>query len=190
MKFNVFYLNFFIFGFLFLNNFCLCDLPFAVITGTTNYEIGFNIGKLFASRIQGFVKQYSTLQNTLIPFYLSDDGRRTFNLLLQNVQSKFPQYIDEIRGTAAGSGVPEYQLMLLNFEPEITSVKSPNHPFPTELSCSDLHLKTDSLLIDAHNEDSDSSIKPYAYFIEVKPNNSDGSIRAFKAYVYPGYLAG
>jgi hypothetical protein len=162
------------------------SLPSAIISGATNYEIGFSIGQTFGERIRNFVAQYQTLHSILIPFYNSSDGKKIFTNLLQINQKKFPQYFDEIHGVAQGAKVPEYQLQLLNFEPEITTISK--GILPQETSCSDLHLRTNQQVLLAHNEDSDSSIKDYAYYINVQPTNR--SLIAFQAYTYPGYLPG
>ena len=59
-------------------------------------------------KTSGYLNEY------LLPVYLTDVGRKVYDETLDVVTSKFPEYVDEIRGTADGAEVDFYKVFKLN----------------------------------------------------------------------------
>lgn len=53
----------------------------------------------------GYLNEY------LLPVYLTDVGRTVYEATLAVVTAKFPEYVDEIRGTADGAEVDFYKVI-------------------------------------------------------------------------------
>jgi hypothetical protein len=108
----------------------ICEL-----TGSP-YQRGFQHGKRFSHKIQSI---YTTLlENSLLPFLnreqkdiasflseyqkpLYDDGRFSYEMLLQSgrhleeqLEQEYPEYVEEMRGIADGSGVDYDKILILN----------------------------------------------------------------------------
>jgi len=162
-------------------------LPQANISGT-HYGVGFAIGKTFATRIQQFAQTYSNLLQVLIPYSQTSEGQSAVDAYLAYNAEIYPQYYDEIRGYSDGSGVPLWIMVLLNFEDELSFLAD---PMQTKEACTDLHMRSSTQYMFAHNEDNLVDIKPYAYIVHAhiidKKYNSD---HQFSAYYYPGNLPG
>jgi len=164
------------------------DLPELTVFGT-HYEIGYAIGKTFSSRINGFVNSNQNLATVLIPFYNSVLGKQIFNEFLLLNKAAYPQYFDEMQGTADATGIPSWKLLLLNLEDEIGSIAG-----TVKLeACTDIHV--DNFLIQSyihgHNEDAETTVKQFAYVVHahiVDPKyNTNVNITC---YSYPGFLFG
>lgn len=60
-------------------------------------------------KTSGYLNEY------LLPVYLTDEGRKVYEDTLEVVRSKFPEYVDEIRGTADGAEVDFYKVKFSNY---------------------------------------------------------------------------
>ena len=67
-------------------------------------------GHTFASLIQTFLKSYSFLHEEFLPAYNTCEGRKAYEDTLDSVKANFPQYVDEIQGTADGAKVPFHEV--------------------------------------------------------------------------------
>lgn len=94
---------------------------------TTNYRrcyFSFQ-GRTFAAIIHSFIESYKCLQEEYLPAYNTPEGRKAYEDTLNCVKSSFPQYIDELQGTADGAKVSfhevrSYKLKFgLNFNTDI-----------------------------------------------------------------------
>eukprot|EP01028_Stygiella_incarcerata_P011023 TRINITY_DN602_c0_g1_i4.p1 TRINITY_DN602_c0_g1~~TRINITY_DN602_c0_g1_i4.p1 ORF type:complete len:399 (-),score=106.01 TRINITY_DN602_c0_g1_i4:71-1267(-) len=184
---------------------CLAEethsLPYLTVRASSHYELGKVVGETFSQRIQEFVsKNDTTLQNVLIPYYKTEKGREVVDLFVKTNMEAFPEYYEEIEGTAEGAQVPLYQLLLMNFAEELEALIHPEEkPQLWEESCSDVlvHQNNGSVLI-GHNEDGKKAVKDHAYLLDatIEDGNNDSgtggpsSSQRYLAYTYPGYLSG
>ncbi|CDP12108.1 unnamed protein product [Coffea canephora] len=153
------------------------------------YSMGFLIGHRFSGQIRSRLATDLILQNQLLPFAQTPQGRRLINALSENNQKKFPNYWNELLGTAQGSGVPFLDILLLNFRKEILpfipkseadlSSRDDNND-----DCSDILVVSDYMAIAAHNEDANVALLGHTYLIKgILPNGL-----CFTAYTYAGEL--
>lgn len=63
-------------------------------------------GRTFAKMIQNFVDIYSPLNDTYLPLFATEEGKKVYEETLDAVKKQFPQYLREIQGTADGANVP------------------------------------------------------------------------------------
>ncbi|XP_061363690.1 uncharacterized protein LOC133307226 [Gastrolobium bilobum] len=153
------------------------------------YEMGLLIGQRFSELIRSRVAKDLILQNQLRPFADTPQSESLLKALFDNNQRKFPRYWDELLGTAAGSGVPLLDILLINFRKEILAFipkerapKSSNED--TLDDCSDVLVVGESMAIAAHNEDANVALVGHTYLIKgIMP---DGLF--FVGYTYAGEL--
>ncbi|OIW09938.1 hypothetical protein TanjilG_32087 [Lupinus angustifolius] len=153
-----------------------------------SYEMGFLIGRRFSQKIRSRVQNDLILQNQLRPFAQKAHSESLLKPLFHNNQRKFPRYWDELLGTAAGSGVPLLDILLMNLRKEILAfipkedIKGFNVDTPDD--CSDILVVGESMAIAAHNEDANVALVGHTYLI--KGILSDGVF--FVGYTYAGEL--
>ncbi|KAJ7944999.1 Acyl-coenzyme A:6-aminopenicillanic-acid-acyltransferase [Quillaja saponaria] len=151
------------------------------------YQMGFLIGQRFCDQIRSRLATDLIHQNQLLPFAQTPQSEPLLKALRENNQTKFPKYWDELLGTAAGSGVPVLDILLINFRKEILAflpkeAKSSNADSPDD--CSDVLIVSDSMAIAAHNEDANVALFGHTYLIKgTLPNGP-----SFIAYTYAGEL--
>lgn len=155
-----------------------------------SYEMGFLIGQRFSQRIKNRVADDTILQNQLRPFAQTQtpQSESLLKALFHNNQTKFPMYWDELSGTAAGSGVPLLDILLINFKKEILAfvpkegLKSLEDDSSNE--CSTVLVVDESMAIAAHNEDANVVLVGHTYLIKGRLPNG----LFFVAYTYAGEL--
>ncbi|KAK7358553.1 hypothetical protein VNO77_00486 [Canavalia gladiata] len=152
------------------------------------YEMGLLIGKRFSELIRRRVARDLILHNQLRPFAHTPQSQSLLKALFDNNRRKFPRYWDELLGTAAGSGVPLLDILLINFRKEILAfipkegAKCTNAD--TSDDCSDVLVVNESMAIAAHNEDANVALVGHTYLIKgILPNGL-----FFVAYTYGGEL--
>ena len=72
-------------------------------------------GRTFQSQIESHIARNSHLNNVLLQKYTSHKVRRIYENVLKNVEQTYPQYIDELRGIAAGSKVSFFKVSYSDF---------------------------------------------------------------------------
>jgi hypothetical protein len=87
-------------------------LPCLRLRSRRGYELGFAIGQHFATMIHSRFKQDPYLHSQMLPFAMSADGQQLISSLSATNKTRFPEYWDEMCGTADGSQVPFLQVML------------------------------------------------------------------------------
>eukprot|EP00051_Salpingoeca_urceolata_P004857 m.68270 g.68270 ORF g.68270 m.68270 type:complete len:386 (+) comp13891_c0_seq2:58-1215(+) len=163
------------------------DLPHLKAAGSP-YEIGQAIGSTFSKQLHTFIEQYDTLRRVLLPYYGSAAGRQVCDEFLATVALHYPDYLQEIHGIANGSGVPFETVWLLNIREEVELLVESNQTTTTApAACSDLHVKTEDMVMFGHNEDNSPSIGPGAFLLTAQPT---GGYPGYTAYNYPGVLSG
>ncbi|MFW9999106.1 MAG: C45 family autoproteolytic acyltransferase/hydrolase [Candidatus Hodarchaeota archaeon] len=146
-------------------------LPVLRVSGT-NYEIGFQVGQHFKERIK------NTLDN-LPGFKVNKvwDNKNPERLKkVKKISEKyFPQYMEELRGYAEGSGIEFNDIFIHNY-----------FHMPRVDDCSTGIFKYENKTLIAHNEDAHPIIGKNAYFLFEKLENGS----SFLVYSYPGMLPG
>uniref|UniRef100_A0A1B0FPQ1 Uncharacterized protein n=1 Tax=Glossina morsitans morsitans TaxID=37546 RepID=A0A1B0FPQ1_GLOMM len=74
-------------------------------TRGTHYDVGFDMGRTFASLIKSFLQLSIPLNNEYLPLYNTEKGKNAYNETLETVKNSFPQYIRELEGVAEGAQV-------------------------------------------------------------------------------------
>ncbi|XP_027918343.1 uncharacterized protein LOC114177267 [Vigna unguiculata] len=154
------------------------------------YEMGLLIGRRFSKLIRSRVDIDLILQNHLRPFALAHTPRSESLLkaLFHANKTKFPTHWDELLGTAAGSGVPLLDILLINFRKEILAFipkeEAKGVTFDTSDDCSDVVVVGESMAVVAHNEDANVALVGHTYLIKgILPNGL-----FFVGYTYAGEL--
>ena len=78
---------------------------FAMTLVTTNFQ-----GRTFEASIETYLAKNKHLNNVLIEKYHSDKVRRAYEKVLKNLEKCYPQYVDELKGIAAGAKVPFFKV--------------------------------------------------------------------------------
>lgn len=146
-------------------------LPFLRVSGT-NYEIGFQIGKQFKDRIK------ITLDN--LPIFKNNKERdeknpKKLEKVKQLSEKYFPQYMEELKGYAEGSGIEFHDIFIHNC-----------YHMPRAENCSTGIFKFEEKTLIAHNEDWFPILGENAYFLYEELKNGP----SFFVYSYPGILPG
>ncbi|GFP92604.1 hypothetical protein PHJA_001404600 [Phtheirospermum japonicum] len=130
------------------------------------YEMGFLIGQRFSKQIKSRLSKDLILQKQLLPFANSPKSHSLLKSLSHNNMKKYPNYWDELRGTAEGSETPLLEIMLLNFRKEILPFvpKEENNCVTDTIDdCSDILVVSDSMAVAAHNEDANVALVGHTY---------------------------
>ncbi|XP_020689911.1 uncharacterized protein LOC110104939 [Dendrobium catenatum] len=164
---------------------------FEVEVCETAMEIGFLIGKRFSYLIKNRIASDLILQEQLLPFAQTFQGKSLLDKLCKNNKQSFPRYWDELVGAAEGSGVSVLDLVLLNFRKEILpfvpkSGRAATKEEEEEASndCSDVLIVNNSMAIAAHNEDGNVALIGHSYLLKVTLPNG----LSFTAFTYAGEL--
>jgi isopenicillin-N N-acyltransferase like protein len=128
-------------------------LPLIEARGT-NREIGRQIGEAARERIRRSVAYYEEHIEWLAAMPFAAAEARALGLL-RFAERELPQYVDELRGTAEGSGVPFEKLLVLNCGEEILCAADPGAAAPTRPAdhCTCLAVTAQGRTVVGHNED-------------------------------------
>ncbi|XP_066265880.1 beta-alanyl-dopamine/carcinine hydrolase-like [Branchiostoma lanceolatum] len=167
------------------------------VTGT-HREIGLQVGRTFRRQIQDFLQKYDKFRTLLLPFLDSTEGRKVYEGYLKVAQSVYPQYMEEVQGTAEGAEVSFEHLFLLHCRPEILlMLKSKQENVDETSGCTSVFLNfCNGPRLLAHNEDADANVQKLGYIVvaNVKPYQlPNGDVlpeENFTSFCYPGILPG
>ena len=154
-------------------------------------EAGQAIGLHFAEAIHRFLDNYDLLQEQLLPFYNTSDGKNFYQSFLKLHRIHFPGYMSELEGMAKGAGRPFEEVFLVNLRGEFHGLLQLGHKTGDtddrgNLGCTDcLVMTTDAALI-GHNEDGSPAALGNMFVVRMAVD--DGP--AFRALCYPGFLPG
>ncbi len=112
-------------------------------SGNTPYEIGTQIGEAFVPAITAGIHSLQLEQNWKIANAKDTE-------LLKITETYFPQYIEELKGMAAGANVPLTSLWSLVIEEDSAVYKEPDNPG----HCTSIITNNGRLI--GHTEDADS----------------------------------
>jgi predicted choloylglycine hydrolase len=145
-------------------------------------EIGLAIGKAFRHQIQKTLSDNVELQKTFLSFHRTAEGERLYQKLIQLHNSRFPQYLSELKGISEGAEVPLEELFLVNLRGEYRSyVKASSNS-----GCSTCSVLTPDNAVFGHNEDGSPIYNDQLYLMRVEITGKP----AFTALCYPGFLPG
>ncbi|CAB0004012.1 unnamed protein product [Nesidiocoris tenuis] len=162
-------------------------LPIVYVRGT-HYDVGYDIGRTFASLIQDYLKNYKVLNETYVPQYLTEKGRAVYESALATCERVYPQYVQELRGTADGADVPFYKLFLMHLDdvlPVVLGEESPNQG----QGCSTMTVNQPSEKFIGHTEDGFKEALNHVYVVKATITDSSPP-EEFTAFCYAGLLPG
>ena len=97
--------------------------PIYTVNGS-HYDIGYQVGKLAASRINEYISNYPGIDQ--MRHYILTGGAVDFRDLVNYNMEVYPQYFQELQGYSEGSGAQYTDILLLTFESEIQQLM-PNY---------------------------------------------------------------
>jgi hypothetical protein len=166
------------------------------------YDCGKQIGKQAQALIQANVeaKQSQATLAKIAKWESTSDGKNRFAEYVAAQRKAFPDYLDEIRGLADGSGVSYDTLLRLNLESELDNEvgQSPPHADISDFGvqsgvgkgCTDFHVISSRAW--AHNEDGFPA--PYyrdtTYLVRSNITLLNKQSKVYVAFTYPGRLSG
>ena len=118
------------------------------VKGNTNYEIGYSIGKTFSKEFSEALNKDQDFQKILD--WANNEGKDTFDLVVQQQKNLFPHIYEELMGMSDASGIDLKNLLVENLEPDLYNLVfnvSKNHDH-----CSDVLLLENSKRGHGHNE--------------------------------------
>lgn len=159
-------------------------------TRGTHYEIGFDIGRTFASLIQNYVNTYNPLNEVYLPLYETEAGRKVYEETLACVVEQFPQYVKEIQGTADGANVPFYKLFLMHLDEIVPNVANGTCGNPQPVGCSTVICNQPGQEILGHTEDALSETLNHWYLVSAHVIEPGLREEKFTSLSYAGFLPG
>ena len=73
-------------------------------------------GRTFQSQIEFSMARNTHLNKVLLEKYTSSKVRKIYENVLRNVEKTYPQYIDELRGIAAGSKISFFKVYITGYQ--------------------------------------------------------------------------
>ena len=150
-------------------------------TGGSHFEVGLAIGKRFAGQIGQALDHYPFLQERLLPYHRSSEGRARFEHLVNLHRIRYPDYLSELEGMAKGACRPFEELFLVNMRGEYAGYLR-----DAPRGCSDCAVLTDKVALFGHNEDGSPAFRGNLYLIRAQIEGKP----VFTALSYPGFLCG
>ena len=182
------------------------NLPIYTVGPASHYGVGFEIGRLGAARIRGWLTSYARLP-VIQQFVTTHRGAALLARLERSNCGAFPQYCDELRGMADGAGLTfRNTTLLMVLRHELSQLLLPSGggsakvPGP-DAECTDViirrrgqsnHSGNDAVGI-AHNEDGEAFLGQFAFFVNATfaPGGAGAAAHPpFFSFMYPASTAG
>ncbi len=144
--------------------------------------LGAAVGQRFAAQIASALAENGMLHGPFLDFHRSAAGRALFRRLLALHRERFPSYLAELEGIAAGAGVSFDELMLVNLRGEYRGYCAVDDGG----ECSTCVLMDRAHALFGHNEDGADIYRGRSYLVRVEPDDAV----PFTALCYPGFLPG
>ncbi|XP_065364743.1 beta-alanyl-dopamine/carcinine hydrolase [Calliphora vicina] len=167
-------------------------------TRGTHYDVGFDMGRTFASMIKNFLLLSSPLIEVYLPLYATEKGKNAYNETLESVKKSFPQYIRELEGVADGAQVEFHKLFLLHMDEilpqSLKYLNAVDKKQPT--GCSTIILNGEKERVLAHTEDALTETLNHYYFVvaHIINDTPQGKYNVkeerFMSLCYAGHLPG
>ncbi|XP_067639609.1 beta-alanyl-dopamine/carcinine hydrolase isoform X3 [Eurosta solidaginis] len=164
-------------------------------TRGSHYDVGFDMGRTFASIIKSFLQLCNPLNESYLPLYNKDEGRKVYNETLESVKKSFPQYIRELEGIADGAQVEFHKLFLLHMD-EITAICANGTQAVAPVGCSSIIVNNEKSRVLAHTEDALAATLNHFYFVvaHIINDTPQGKHKVkeehFMSLCYAGHLPG
>lgn len=165
-------------------------------TRGTHYDVGYDVGRTFAALIKKFLQLSGPLNDTYLPLYNTDEGRKVYNATLESVKKSFPQYIRELEGTADGAQVEFHKLFLLHMDDILPIAVEGRNSINQPIGCSTICVNEPDCEILAHTEDALSEVLNHYYFVSahIVSDSPQGRYNVteerFTSLCYAGHLPG
>lgn len=165
-------------------------------TRGTHYDVGFDVGRNFAAIIKSFLQLSGPLNDTYLPLYNTDEGRKVYNDTLESVKRSFPQYIRELEGTADGAQVEFHKLFLLHMDDILPVAVEGRNSINQPIGCSTVCVNEPDCEILAHTEDALSEVLNHYYFVsahiisDAPQGKYNVTEERFTSLCYAGHLPG
>ncbi|XP_062701180.1 beta-alanyl-dopamine/carcinine hydrolase isoform X2 [Aedes albopictus] len=165
-------------------------------TRGTHYDVGYDVGRTFAALIKNFLQLSGPLNDTYLPLYNTDEGRKVYNETLESVKKSFPQYIRELEGTADGAQVEFHKLFLLHMDEILPVAVEGKNSINQPIGCSTVCVNEPDCEILAHTEDALSEVLNHYYFVSahIISDSPQGKYNVteerFTSLCYAGHLPG
>ncbi|XP_078042397.1 C45 family peptidase tan [Augochlora pura] len=162
-----------------------------IYTRGSHYDIGFDIGRTFSGLIQSYLNIYKPLNETYLPLYETEAGKKVYEETLSCVEQQFPGYLREIHGTADGANVPFHKLFLMHLDDIIPNVAN-NQDRANDLpvGCSTIMCNQPGQEILGHNEDALSETLNHWYLVSAHLVEPGCKEEKFTSLSYAGFLPG
>ncbi|XP_058815783.1 beta-alanyl-dopamine/carcinine hydrolase isoform X1 [Topomyia yanbarensis] len=165
-------------------------------TRGTHYDVGYDVGRTFAAIIKNFLQLSGPLNDTYLPLYKTDEGRKVYNDTLESVKKSFPQYVRELEGTADGAQVEFHKLFLLHMDDILPVAVEGRNSINQPIGCSTICVNEPDCEILAHTEDALSEVLNHYYFVSahIVSDSPQGKYNVteerFTSLCYAGHLPG
>uniref|UniRef100_A0A182IPH6 Peptidase C45 hydrolase domain-containing protein n=1 Tax=Anopheles atroparvus TaxID=41427 RepID=A0A182IPH6_ANOAO len=158
-------------------------------TRGTHYDVGYDVGRTFASTIKNFLQLSGPLNDTYLPLYHTDEGRNIYNATLESVKQSFPQYVRELEGTADGAQVEFHKLFLLHLDEIMPVATEGQNSINQPIGCS-------TICVNEPGCDALSEVLNHYYFVSahIISDSPQGKYNVteerFTSLCYAGHLPG
>jgi len=156
--------------------------PIFNITASSLYEAGRQHGRQAASRILSWLQSQELVD---LVAYARGPGRGVFEELKGTNAALYPQYVDELRGVSAGSGVDVDLIWVLNLITELEAL----HGAGQSGHCTDIFAAGPGNFTHGHNEDWPGPVMGLAYFVKYTAA-AGADFNSCAGFVYPGTILG
>ena len=179
------------------------SLPILHCQGT-HYEVGYCIGHTFAKRINDWFADPISPMEFFRSFRDDSEGGKFIANYLETAEKCFPEYVQEMRGIADGSGAAYDDVVLHNLLTEICFA----HPAITDrignffsnddkekevAGCTSVYVNRNGMRLLAHNEDGEIGSERYNFLAQAKIVDEDDTTvvkENFITFMYPGMIPG
>jgi len=168
--------------------------PVFKISAHSLYDAGLQQGRLAADRIKAW--RHSEEMQKLVS-WTEGGGKEDFEKMKRDNSAAFPQYVEEIKGIAEGSGLDLDSIWVLNLIEELESKMglnplNPPAPKHREGHCSDIYAVSaqgySGGFYHGHNEDWSGVVKDLWYLVELFPQPG-ADFEQCGGLIYPGTLS-
>jgi len=166
--------------------------PVYRISAHSLYDAGLQHGKLAADRIKAW--RHSDEICKLVS-WTEGKGKAAFEKMKIDNAAVFPQYVEEMKGLAEGSGLSLDIIWALNLIAELEGLMgvNPLSPPTREGHCSDIYAVSpqgyNGGFYHGHNEDWRGIVKELWYLVELIPE-AGADFEQCSGFMYPGTLVG
>ncbi|XP_063706790.1 beta-alanyl-dopamine/carcinine hydrolase [Culicoides brevitarsis] len=167
-----------------------------IYTRGTHYDVGYDVGRTFGAIIKNFLQLSGPLNESYLPLYNTPEGRKVYNETLESVKKSFPQYVQELEGTADGAQVEFHKLFLLHMDEILPNVVQSKNATDQPIGCSTICVNEKDQQILGHTEDALAETLNHYYFVSahiVSPGPQgkyNVTEERFTSLCYAGHLPG